>query len=56
MLYRLLLEVAKSKNAAGQNGPELGFYKIPFLEIPFTDFIIQGSLGILEEGINFIKC
>ena len=55
MFDRLLLKMAKSKDATGQDGPEFGFCEVPFLDVSFADFVVEGSLWVLEEGEDFIE-
>ena len=51
----VLLEVAESNNAAGQNGPQFFLLKPPLLNIPLTDLIVQSPLGKLKQSIYFVK-
>lgn len=49
------LQMAQAKNAAGENGPEFSFGESVFPEIAFVDLIIEGTLGVLVEDVEFIE-
>ena len=51
----IFLEVTESKDAAGKNRPEFCLGKLPLLDIALIDLIIECSLGIFKQCINFIE-
>jgi hypothetical protein len=51
----LFLQVAQAQNAAGKNGPELGFGESVFSKIALVDLIIKRALWVLIQDVQFIK-
>ena len=55
MADAFFLQMAQAKNAAGENGPEFSFGESVFPEIAFVDLIIEGTLWVLVEDVEFIE-
>lgn len=51
----IFLQSAHAQNETCEDGPELFFLELPFLECPFVDFGAEVPLGVFPHGVNFIN-
>jgi hypothetical protein len=49
------LEVAETYNAAGEDGPQLGFGEVLLVQFAFGDLGEEGALRVLIDSIYFIE-